>query len=233
MKQKGQSLVEMALITPLLLVMLLGLFEAGYQIRTYLVLVNANREAARFLSKEGVYTPEQTYEHFSDSLSRQIPFTGTMLIHLYDLAMGNPFCSGDETDVRREYIFGQGNVTPVFNTTLAAQQAITIGLQINQATYERDLGEAEIRCTRDGDCELYNLLLEFKDCPKYFSHIVVDLKWHYVWDQERLIAVETFYENPQLFGFFGEYKIPMYAHTSAREHRSRHMPPRVIPFGSP
>ncbi|MFQ5614124.1 MAG: TadE/TadG family type IV pilus assembly protein [Anaerolineae bacterium] len=50
-KQHGQSLVEMALIAPLLLLMLLGVFEVGYALRGYLVLVNANREAARFASR--------------------------------------------------------------------------------------------------------------------------------------------------------------------------------------
>ena len=49
----GQSLVEMALITPLLLLFFIGLFEVGYVLRGYLVLVNANREITRFAVRPG------------------------------------------------------------------------------------------------------------------------------------------------------------------------------------
>ena len=47
-REKGQSLVEMAVITPLLLLFLLGVFEVGNAVRSYLVLVNVNREITRF-----------------------------------------------------------------------------------------------------------------------------------------------------------------------------------------
>jgi len=49
--QKGQSLVEMAVITPLLLFMFLGLFEVGYVLRNYLIIMTTSREAARFATK--------------------------------------------------------------------------------------------------------------------------------------------------------------------------------------
>ena len=50
-KQRGQSLVEMAIATPLLIIMLIGVFEVGWAIRGYLVLSNVNREAVRFAVK--------------------------------------------------------------------------------------------------------------------------------------------------------------------------------------
>ncbi len=50
---KGQSLVEMAIITPLLIFMLIGVFEVGWMLRTYLVLVNVNREITRFAVRPG------------------------------------------------------------------------------------------------------------------------------------------------------------------------------------
>ncbi len=52
--KKGQSLVELALTLPILLLLLLGVFEVGWALRSYLVLVNVNREAARFAAR-GVY----------------------------------------------------------------------------------------------------------------------------------------------------------------------------------
>ncbi|MBD3261986.1 MAG: hypothetical protein GF334_10050 [Candidatus Altiarchaeales archaeon] len=51
MNKKGQALVEMAIITPLLLIMLLGMIEVGHFMRNYMVAVNASREGARFATK--------------------------------------------------------------------------------------------------------------------------------------------------------------------------------------
>lgn len=58
--ERGQSLVEMAIITPLLLMMLLGLFEVGYVLRNYLIVVNTAREAARFATKPNNLTITDT-----------------------------------------------------------------------------------------------------------------------------------------------------------------------------
>jgi hypothetical protein len=49
--QRGQSLVEMAIAAPLLIMMFLGVFEVGWALRGYMVLANANREAVRFAVK--------------------------------------------------------------------------------------------------------------------------------------------------------------------------------------
>lgn len=54
--QRGQSLVEMAIITPILLFMLLGLFEVGYALHNDLIVINVSREAARFATKPGNLT---------------------------------------------------------------------------------------------------------------------------------------------------------------------------------
>jgi Flp pilus assembly protein TadG len=50
-KTEGQSLVELALTLPLLLVMFVGLVEVGAALRNYLVVVNANREGTRFAAR--------------------------------------------------------------------------------------------------------------------------------------------------------------------------------------
>lgn len=50
---KGQSMVEMAIIAPLLIFFLLGIFEVGWALRNYLVLVNVNREITRFAVRPG------------------------------------------------------------------------------------------------------------------------------------------------------------------------------------
>lgn len=59
MKEKGQSLTEMAVIMPLLLFMFLGLIEVGWAIRGYLSLLIADWNAARYGARNDVaYGPD-------------------------------------------------------------------------------------------------------------------------------------------------------------------------------
>ncbi len=51
--ERAQGLVEMAIITPILIVMLIGVFEVGYAIWGYLTLLNVDREATRFAIRAG------------------------------------------------------------------------------------------------------------------------------------------------------------------------------------
>lgn len=51
--QKGQSLVEFALVIPLLIVLLFGIVDFGRVFHTYLTLDHAGREAARAASVGG------------------------------------------------------------------------------------------------------------------------------------------------------------------------------------
>jgi hypothetical protein len=48
---RGQSLVETAIVAPILILMLLGVFEVGWALRGYLIVANATREAARFAAR--------------------------------------------------------------------------------------------------------------------------------------------------------------------------------------
>jgi hypothetical protein len=50
---KGQSLVEMAIISPILIFMMIGLFEVGWGLRGYVILSNVNREITRFSVRPG------------------------------------------------------------------------------------------------------------------------------------------------------------------------------------
>lgn len=51
--QKGQSFVEMAVITPILLFMFFGLIEVGWALRGYLITANINREVTRRAVRPG------------------------------------------------------------------------------------------------------------------------------------------------------------------------------------
>ena len=54
--EKGQGLVEMALITPLMLILLAGIVEAGRAFTAYIQLTNAAREGVR----QAAFTPQDT-----------------------------------------------------------------------------------------------------------------------------------------------------------------------------
>jgi len=48
---RGQALLELAVILPVLLILLMGLVEIGYALRNYLIVVNASREGCRFAAR--------------------------------------------------------------------------------------------------------------------------------------------------------------------------------------
>jgi hypothetical protein len=49
--ERGQGLLELAVILPVLLILLMGVVEIGYALRDYLIVVNANREGCRFAAR--------------------------------------------------------------------------------------------------------------------------------------------------------------------------------------
>lgn len=82
---RGQSLVEMAFVAPLLLLMFIGVLEVGWALRNQVVLQNATREAARFaargryldFSKTDINRIGYPYvvQHELDSIAGQIPLS--------------------------------------------------------------------------------------------------------------------------------------------------------------
>lgn len=114
--QTGQSLVEFAIILPIFLLMLLGVFEVGWALRSYLTLVSANREAARFASR-GIYLDfdekvdnakvgyEKILTHTVDSLAGQLDNmsfvninpadNATMIVTYYSVEPQSFLCPGD------------------------------------------------------------------------------------------------------------------------------------------
>jgi len=65
-KKSGQSVVEFALILPLLLLLFLGMVEIGTAFYDYIMLAAANREGVRLASR-GRYTDEQVMEQIVNS----------------------------------------------------------------------------------------------------------------------------------------------------------------------
>src|SRR3972149_3640690 len=92
----GQSMVEMAVILPLLIFIFIGLIEVGWAILGYLRLSQATREAARFAVRQDVAEfwnkeNEKAYQmiatHFDIAGGRP---EATIIIHRYRAYTGTP-----------------------------------------------------------------------------------------------------------------------------------------------
>lgn len=72
MKEKGQALVEMAIMLPIFLIMFLGVLEVGLAIRSYMIVLDASREGARYASKTysmDLRSPEQARLSYQNIIS--------------------------------------------------------------------------------------------------------------------------------------------------------------------
>lgn len=92
-KDKGQSLTELALILPILLLMLLGLLETGIMIQAYLKMSNVAREAARYASRE--VRPNRvdfttTLTHYEEITTERFREESTLHIHILEIDLGRP-----------------------------------------------------------------------------------------------------------------------------------------------
>ncbi len=74
-KSRGQSLVEMAIVAPILVLMLIGLYEIGALLWGYMTLLNVDREATRFSTIAGALDfsqpPEATLEENYEQIGYQ------------------------------------------------------------------------------------------------------------------------------------------------------------------
>ncbi len=110
--KRGQSLVEIAITAPLLLLMLLGVFEVGWVLRSYMVLSTVNRETTRFAVKQGQLDFSQkdpntigydkVFTHALESVAGQLPldFTqatsnATMILSYFVVDTGFPCVEHD------------------------------------------------------------------------------------------------------------------------------------------
>jgi len=79
--QRGDNLVELALVAPLLILLIMGTVEAADAYRAYVALSNASREGARLAARGNIFRPDQILlvvrEHARDV---DLTSTGTVLL---------------------------------------------------------------------------------------------------------------------------------------------------------
>lgn len=204
--ERGQALVEMAIISPILIIMLLGMFEVGAAIRAYMTVLNANREAARFVAR-GLYTDDQAYEHFNNVLSPTVLSdisNTTVYVRRFDIKAGDPFTNIDDMYSNTLRVWGSLHPSNVVVAELAAK-AIGLNNTVNMVQYGREVAMA---------------------CPelppkcaalKAHNFDIAPIDWH----EEQFVYVEAHYDHDQVIGFFGNFKIPLYTQTMMRINSPR------------
>jgi hypothetical protein len=240
--QRGQSLVETALITPLLLLMFLGVIEVGWALRGYLVLLNANREATRFAAR-GTYLDfsqpdignvgyQFVLQHAMDSLSDQLLLefidepNATMIITHMDIDTGYP-CRVEDQPCDDE-CFANPDTTYATDDEIILPPPVGAGYGGDPALIISDTFRAQ-----------YGI-----GAPNHTT-LITDTLWEELRAQNEalncqlmakdpdvppsvnsVIIVEIFYDQPQLLGVpivsnrFTD-PIPLYTHTMMRIAESR------------
>lgn len=188
---KGQALVETALIAPLLIFLLIGVFETGYALRSYLVLANASREAARFAVRPGYLTYDEAgynrvVSHTLNSISGQIPFTqgGTVIVSVISIETQR-VCDPDDLAACN---CGVAMLHPISPTLVMSP------LNVPTLTYKYPATSTE-QTWLDYASLTANGVLENRrfNCQLQKRGAVPAV--------DTMVTVELFYDHPQLFGF--------------------------------
>lgn len=227
--EKGQSLVEMAIIAPLLIFFLLGIFEVGASIRSYVVLVNVNREITRYAVRPGYldfstatdvqssYTTVRDWA--SSSVSGQLPLDfddangeTTLIISHFVVDTGLPCedintcdCSNFDDPNYQGYteddlILHPGMAGQEYQTASFGPAATSTGSRTTRLDYEAIVKELAAQNNKF-NCEV--------------------IKKGGAASNNNVIVTELFHDQPQFFGFpFISNPltdpVPLYTHTSMR-----------------
>jgi hypothetical protein len=236
--EKGQSLVEMAFITPLLLLLFIGVLEVGWAIRGYIVLLNADREATRFAARGQYLDFSQTdranigygavLSHTLSSMSEQLAYdvtsgepNGTLIVSHYLVDTGKPCaeppCNDTCADDKKNKLGLCDCSTP--NRREEDYPVDDLILHPGVSGYEHFSGLYGI--PRESRLDHSQIVAQLKEQNDAFN-CSLNLKDPAApWSPNSVVVVETFYDQPQLLGvpiisnYFTD-PIPLYAQTAMR-----------------
>jgi hypothetical protein len=236
--EKGQSLVEMALITPLLLLLFIGVLEVGWAIRGYIVLLNADREATRFAAR-GQYLDFSKTErnaigygyvlsHTLDSLAQQLSFdvisdqpNGTLIISHFLVDTGKPCadppCNDDCAADHNNHHGGCDCTTPDRREEDYPYDDLI--LQPGVSGYEHFA--ALYGTSRPSRIDSTELVAQLKEQNDAFNCSLNAKDSSVPWSTNSVVVVEAYYDQQQLLGvplvsnYFTD-PVPLYVHTMMR-----------------
>ena len=191
--KKGQSLVEIAITIPLLIFLMIGVFEVGYVLRNYLVILNFSRETARYTVRpEYIHFPasEEELEDITKDITEKskqaiwnFPKDGQVYLTHVEIDLGQPCIYGDHVYTSTsEVIFNKG-----------------YGTQIPGNWSNLILKEEERLC--QNLCHECSEQEELKMCLGSGKLGTCKLPPYYIFNKEEFVAVEVFYNHHQLLGF--------------------------------
>lgn len=217
----GQALVETALIAPILIFLLIGVFEVGWALRGYLVLVSASRETTRFAVRPNYLTyDEEGYNrvinHLFSTLSNQIEFTesGTIIISVLQI----------DTQWVCDPFNRDANSVLICDCALAIQNPYSQTLIMSPLTQVTLTHKHPISSTKISNLDFIEITDKLVLVNREFNCRL--MKANSVPSVDTLVYVELFYDQPQLMGFplisnpFTD-PFPLYAHTVMRKFKSR------------
>jgi hypothetical protein len=230
-------MTEMAVVAPLLIFMMLGVFEVGWALRGYLVLVNVNREITRFAIRPGylnfstqanIDTSYQRVRDWVDTSATQqlnlnfaetVSGTTTMIISHIVVDTGFPCADIGDPECNDCSAFEDATQDPPYNPFPYDDIIIHPGLSKYDYQAQR-FGPAGTvtgpRDTRINYAAQVNKLIRSNN--KFNCEV---LKKGGVPSANNVIITEMFYDQPQLFGFpliSNPYTdpVPLYTHTTMR-----------------
>jgi hypothetical protein len=121
--ERGQSLVEMALVLPLLLLLLAGIIDFGRAYNNYIIITNAAREGARFASRFPCKEPR-----IIDAVGREATDSGVPPESITVTIVGLNALPGETIEVAAEYEFDTilGSIVGVPSLTLHSSTAMVV-----------------------------------------------------------------------------------------------------------
>lgn len=217
-RSEGQSLVETAIVLPVLVIMFLGVLELGNALRSYLVLSNANREGARFAVRGGYMSEyndaeyarvvSHTLESMAQQLNTEVGADTTVIISHYHIETRKP--DDPDDDIIRIPPAADGSCyedDPMLSGADCYDNYFYYhGPDPDRFPSKFDSRETALKLIADNN--RFNESLINKDPGLLLS-------------SNSVIIYEIYYEQPQLLGFFQfgtliPERIPMYTHTVMR-----------------
>jgi len=238
--EKGQSLVEMAIITPLLIFFLLGVFEVGAAIRNYVVLVNVNREITRFAVRPGylnfstVADVQASYNRVRDwaasSVSEQLNLdfrntgdindTGSTTLIISHLVVDTGLPCEDIASNPDDCDCEAFESNPSYANNFTRDDVIIHPGMTGQEYQAERFGPPEtVTGSKESQIDYDTLSAELAAKNNKFNCEII--KKGGVPSSNNVIVTEVYHDQPQLFGFplisnpFTD-PVPLYTHTTMR-----------------
>lgn len=234
---QGQSLVEMAIITPLLIFFLIGIFEVGWALRNYLVLVNVNREITRFSIRPG-YLNFSTQANIDASFQRVKDWTLTSVSGQLNIEFDSP--DSPTTLIISHAVIDTGRPCPDDSSATCECNKFDPDDPAYDATYnpfpyddliihpdlpgygyqQETFGpETTVTGPRNSRIDFNTLATTLAGKNNKFNCEII--KKGGVPSANNVIVTELFHDQPQLFGFpliSNPYTdpVPLYTHTTMR-----------------